>query len=68
MATKSLPYRLLKPAEVAELIGVDSQLPADWRHRRVGPTFLKLGHRTVRYDPAAIYKWMAARQVSGECA
>lgn len=66
MATQSPPSEsLLNAAEVAEWIDVDQQLLADWRSRRVGPPFLKLGHRTVRYEPAAIRKWLATRQISG---
>lgn len=52
--------KLLTPAEVADIIGVDPQLLADWRHRKVGPPFLKLGHRTVRYDAKAVERWFRA--------
>ncbi len=65
MVTQSPPEKLLRPAEVAGLIGVDPQLLADWRSRRVGPPFLKLGHRTVRYHPATLDRWLDSRQVGG---
>lgn len=66
MATQSPPSeKLLTAADVAELIGVAPGLLAEWRSRRVGPPFLKLSHKVVRYDPATVRKWMAARQVSG---
>ena len=64
MVTKSSPAKLLTPADVAELMGVDQQLLADWRSRRVGPPFLKLGHRTVRYNPETVSKWLTSRQVA----
>lgn len=65
MATQSPPERLRNPTELAELIGVDPQLLAEWRSRRVGPPYLKLGHRTVRYRSSDVERWLASRKVSG---
>lgn len=64
MAVKRLPDKLLFPAEVAEIIGVDPQLLADWRHRKVGPPYVKLGHRTVRYNPESVSRWLDSRQLA----
>lgn len=35
---------------------------AQWRHRRVGPNFLKMGRR-VKYHGADLNAWIAANRV-----
>lgn len=56
--------RALTPSEAAEMLGVTEQTLAEWRRHRHGPPYLRLGHRTVRYDLAALEAWLEAREVS----
>jgi hypothetical protein len=52
---------LLSPAEAARRVGVTEQWLEDARRRRVGPPVHRLGHRTIRYERAALEKWIASR-------
>ncbi len=56
--------RLLTPEEAAEHLGVGVQLLNDWRYRRVGPAFCKLGHRTVRYRAADLDAYVRRSRVA----
>lgn len=53
---------LLTPTDLAELLGVEVTTLVDWRYRRHGPPWIKLGHRTVRYSRNAVERWLASRQ------
>ncbi|SIT72493.1 AlpA family transcriptional regulator [Microbacterium sp. RU33B] len=48
------PPALLDQHQVAHLLGVSSRTLEDWRMMSQGPSFLKLGYRTVRYELSAI--------------
>ena len=52
-----------KPAEVADYIDVAEQTLAQWRWRRVGPPWTKVGS-LVRYEWADVDEWLAARKVA----
>ncbi len=45
---------LLKDRDVAERIGLSTATLANWRHRKIGPRFFKIGGKAVRYDAADI--------------
>lgn len=64
MALTQPADHLLTPAETADLLGVTELTLAEWRRHRQGPPYLKLGHRTVRYDRDALGAWLEAREVS----
>lgn len=49
---------LLTPKAVAERLSVTPQVLATWRHRKVGPKWLKVG-RLVRYDSEVFERWLA---------
>ena len=44
-------------AELSDQINVPRATLKRWRYEGVGPPFLRLG-RHVRYDPAAIRRWL----------
>lgn len=46
--------RLLTTAEAAERLGLASQTLNNWRSAGIGPAFVKVGSRTVRYRESAI--------------
>lgn len=58
------PDRLLTPADLAEMLGVEVATLVDWRYRRQGPPWIKLGHRTVRYRRTSVERWLTAREQS----
>lgn len=53
---------LLTPAELAALLAVPESTLADWRYRRSGPRYLRLG-RLVRYSLEEVDEWLAAGSV-----
>lgn len=53
--------RRLTEMEVANLLSVSPRTLQQWRSRGEGPPFLKLGHRSVRYDEAAVEAWVESR-------
>ncbi len=56
---------LLSPAETAEYLGVSEVWLEYTRLRKIGPTFLRLGHRTIRYAIADLDAFIASsRQAS----
>lgn len=55
--------RLLTPAEAAEVLGVTEAALAQWRFRRVGPTYMKLNERTVRYSHGQLEEWVVLQTV-----
>lgn len=51
------PNRLGNTEEVADYLGLPPQTLAQWRSRRKGPTYLKVG-RHVRYRWSDVEKWL----------
>ena len=54
----ALPARYYSPEEVAALFGVPLETVYQWRRKRTGPPGFRVG-RHLRYDPAALAKWVA---------
>ncbi len=60
--------RLLNEHEAAEFLGVKVKTLRDWRLRRKGPEFLKLGF-AVRYSPSTLRAYISScRQFTGGAA
>jgi predicted DNA-binding transcriptional regulator AlpA len=53
---------LLTQTDVAALLGLSPRTIEDWRVRGIGPRFIRLSARAVRYDPYAVASWVASRQ------
>lgn len=53
---------LLRPIQVAHLLGVELSTIIRWRREHIGPDFVRLGHRTVRYRRSAVDAFIAARE------
>lgn len=59
----------LTPEQAAEYIGVSTHFLRNARYRGTvaghtpGPAFVKLGHRTVRYQRADLDAWLATHRV-----
>lgn len=50
----------LTPGDLAELLQISGGTIANWRTRKVGPEFIRIGG-LVRYSPAAVEAWLAAQ-------
>lgn len=53
--------RLLKPAEVAEQLGVTERTLERWRQTGDGPAFLKFSRQTIRYRQAELDQFVEAK-------
>lgn len=54
--------RLVRDADLAEYTGIPRGTWLDWRYRRIGPPYIKVG-RHVLYDADEVDRWLAARRV-----
>jgi len=59
------PLRLVSQPQLEELTGIPGRTWEDWRQRRKGPPFIKC-NRLVRYDIAAVNRWLASRTIECE--
>ena len=50
----------LKTSQAAEIAQLAEQTLINWRYRRKGPPWIKVGG-SVRYEQGALYQWMAAQ-------
>ena len=55
--------KLLTTPETARLLGVAVGTLNNWRSRREGPQYLKLGGKSVRYAIEDIAEWLKKRKV-----
>ena len=53
---------LLTTRELAKKLGVHPSTPKKWRHQGRGPAFVRLTDDTIRYEMAAVERWLAARR------
>lgn len=58
MENKSLKKRTLTPHEVAEYYSIAVGTLANWRCRKHGPKYHKLGSRKILYDIEEIERWI----------
>jgi predicted site-specific integrase-resolvase len=54
--------RLLKPREVAAMLGVSPYTLLEWRRVGFGPPFLRLRGNDLRYEKEALRKWVRSRE------
>lgn len=55
--------KLLTTAEAADILGVSEATLHSWRYRRIGPPYLKLAHKTVRYSRPELESWLRRQRV-----
>ena len=53
---------LLTPEQAAEYLSLSSQTLAQWRWKTVGPPFVKIGKRAVRYDRSQLEAWAQSQK------
>ena len=52
----------LKDVQAAEVVGLSVQTLRNYRHRGIGPDYVKQ-ERSVRYPYSALIEWMESRRV-----
>jgi predicted DNA-binding transcriptional regulator AlpA len=57
---------LLSQRQVASRLGVSARTIEGWRARGVGPPFLRLSARAVRYRSSDLEQWLDQRRVADE--
>lgn len=57
-------FSLLTPVRLAEALGVAEVTLANWRAKKKGPAWVKVG-REVRYRREAVERWLAEQERSG---
>lgn len=57
---------LLSTAELAEMLGMTDRNVRLMRSEGVGPPFIKISARIVRYDRDAVMAWMHSRTRGGD--
>lgn len=65
--TAPLATALLSEQQAAEYLGLSSRYLQERRYRGGGPTYIRISHRTVRYDPAALAAWLMERSYTATC-
>ena len=63
MSAPEFGTRLLDTRELAAGLHVSPRTVEDWRLTGDGPPFVRLSGRAVRYRPAAVRQWLAAREM-----
>jgi predicted DNA-binding transcriptional regulator AlpA len=58
--------QLLSQRQVAVRLGVSARTIEGWRARGVGPPFLRLSARAVRYRSSDLEQWLDQRRVAEE--
>lgn len=55
---------MLTPAQVCARLGVTNSTLQTWRKTRrpMGPPWVRLGHRTVRYPSGDLEEWLEERR------
>jgi predicted DNA-binding transcriptional regulator AlpA len=60
-ATKGSPDELLSDRELAAELRLSQQTLQLWRMRGIGPAFVKLSPKCVRYRRSAVVAWLESR-------
>jgi predicted DNA-binding transcriptional regulator AlpA len=61
---KFMKHRILLSSEdVANILGLSPATIRDWRWQRIGPPFLAISARCVRYDQAKLEEWIEQQTV-----
>jgi hypothetical protein len=53
------PDALLRPEDAARFLGFTTSALEGWRRRGVGPAFLRISRRAVRYRRRDLIEWSA---------
>lgn len=59
-----MEHDLLNEREAAKLLSISPATMNRWRCERVGPDFLRVSRRAIRYRRCDLERWLEARVVS----
>ncbi len=63
-----LPDRYLTPEDLVTMFSLPSvETVYQWRRKRIGPTGFRVG-KHLRFDPAAVRRWVAEQTAVAEAA
>ncbi|WP_329370189.1 helix-turn-helix domain-containing protein [Streptomyces sp. NBC_00669] len=62
-----LPDRYLTPDDICALLSVPLETVYAWRKKRTGPPGFRIG-KHLRYDPAAVHRWITEQQTAADAA
>lgn len=49
--------------EAARILGLAVQTLRNWRFKRIGPSYLKIGRRAVRYQMSDLLEYIDSRKI-----
>ena len=55
--------RLIPDTQAAEVLGLRVQTLRNWRCAKIGPPYLVVGARTIRYDEAELLRFAEKKKV-----
>ena len=56
--------KLMKAHEAAAFLGVGEVVMFEWRQKRMGPPYLHITSRTIRYDRDDLVAWAQSHKVT----
>jgi len=63
MSEYNMGKRLVSDTEAAPILGLSVQTLRNWRCINVGPRYVRIGDRTIRYDVGDLERYIAERRV-----
>jgi predicted DNA-binding transcriptional regulator AlpA len=54
-------YALLDTAATAAMLGLAPETLRSYRNDRIGPPYVRVGPRAIRYDRAAVLAWLTVQ-------
>ena len=54
--------KLFSERQAAAILGVTPRCLQNWRTQGGGPSYIRVGHRTVRYAPEDLTLWLERRK------
>jgi hypothetical protein len=60
----AMPEVLLTGPEPAQLLRVSPLTMILWRYKKIGPAYIKLGSRSIRYSRRSIEKFLADKTIT----
>ena len=55
-------HRLLSPRQASTYLGCSEKTLSDWREMEIGPAWIRVGNKLVRYDETDLITWLARRK------
>ena len=63
-STPTRDFSLLNQSEAAQILGIQPRTLENWRARRIGPSFLAISRRCVRYRLVDLEAWLNGKTIA----